>query len=66
MIRILSRIERPIPEPGFLGEGHTAVPVTRPEQFERNDPFIALMDDHIHLKSDRPAAGRIRTRDLRR
>src|SRR6266849_1309558 len=57
MNRTVSRVERPVPEPGFLGEGHTAVPVIRAEQFERNDPFIALMDDHIHLKGDRPAGG---------
>lgn len=57
MNRTMSRIERPAAEPGFLGEGHTAVPVIRSEQFERNDPFILLMDDHIHLKGDRPAGG---------
>jgi redox-sensitive bicupin YhaK (pirin superfamily) len=57
MKRTLIRIERPAPEPGFLGEGHRAVPVLRSEQFERNDPFILLMDDHIHLKGDRPAGG---------
>jgi len=57
MNRTISRIERPVPEPGFLGEGHTAVPVLRPEQFERNDPFILLMDDHVHLDGDRPRGG---------
>src|SRR5579862_822299 len=57
MNRTISRIDRPVPEPGFLGEGHTAVPVVRSEQFERNDPFILLMDDRIHLKGDRPAGG---------
>jgi redox-sensitive bicupin YhaK (pirin superfamily) len=57
MKRTISRIERPVPEPGFLGEGHTAVPVVRPEEFERNDPFILLMDDRVHLKGDRPAGG---------
>src|SRR5260221_4294000 len=57
MNRTISRIERPVPEPGFLGEGHTAVPVIRPEQFERNDPFILLMDDRVHLNGDRPAVG---------
>jgi len=57
MNRTVSRIERPAPEPGFLGEGHTAVPVIRAEQFERNDPFILLMDDRVHLSGDRPAGG---------
>ena len=47
MNRTISRIERPAPEPGFLGEGHTAAPVIRPEQFEHNDPFILLMDDRV-------------------
>jgi redox-sensitive bicupin YhaK (pirin superfamily) len=57
MNRTISRIDRPAPEPGFLGEGHTAVPVIRSEEFERNDPFILLMDDRVHLNGDRPAGG---------
>src|SRR3954468_24756340 len=57
MNRTISRIERPEPESGFLGEGHTAVQVIRPEHFERNDPFILLMDDHVHLSGHRPAGG---------
>ncbi len=57
MSRTISKIDRPAAEPGFLGEGHVAVPVVRPEQFERNDPFILLMDDRIHLKGDRGAGG---------
>lgn len=57
MNRAINRIEQPVPEPGFLGEGHTAVPVVRPEAFERNDPFILLMDDRVHLRGDRPAGG---------
>ena len=57
MDRNLSRIARPVPESGFLGEGHLAVPVLRPEHFAQNDPFILLMDDRIHLKGDRPAGG---------
>jgi redox-sensitive bicupin YhaK (pirin superfamily) len=57
MNRTISRIERPVSEPGFLGQGHTAVPVIRPELFERNDPFILLMDDRVHLSGDRPAGG---------
>lgn len=57
MNRTIRRMDRPVPEPGFLGEGHTAVPVVRPEQFDENDPFILLMDDRIHLTGDRPAGG---------
>lgn len=50
--RRISRIVRtPTPEPGFMGEGHTAVTVVDPTEFARNDPFILLMDDRI----DRPA-----------
>lgn len=45
----------PPPAPGFIGEGHTAVTVVDPNDFERNDPFIALMDDRIDLEPGRPA-----------
>jgi redox-sensitive bicupin YhaK (pirin superfamily) len=45
------------PAPGFIGEGHTAVTVVDPNDFERNDPFIALMDDRIDLEPGRPAGG---------
>jgi quercetin 2,3-dioxygenase len=49
--RGISRIVRtPAPEPGFIGPGHEAVMVVNPVEFERNDPFIALMDDRV----DRP------------
>jgi hypothetical protein len=44
MNRTISRIDRPVPEPGFLGEGH-ATAGDSAEQFELNDPFILLMDD---------------------
>jgi redox-sensitive bicupin YhaK (pirin superfamily) len=42
-------VQTPPPAPGFIGEGHTAVPVVSPADFARNDPFIALMDDLIEL-----------------
>jgi redox-sensitive bicupin YhaK (pirin superfamily) len=45
------------PEPGFIGEGHTAVTVVDGKEFERNDPFIALMDDRIDLEPGREAGG---------
>jgi redox-sensitive bicupin YhaK (pirin superfamily) len=45
------------PAPGFIGEGHTAVTVVDPNDFARNDPFIALMDDRIDLAPGRPAGG---------
>lgn len=43
------------PSPGFMGEGHTAVPVVEPNQFARTDPFILLMDDRIDLEPGQPA-----------
>jgi redox-sensitive bicupin YhaK (pirin superfamily) len=43
------------PEPGFMGEGHTAVSVVHPADFEQNDPFILLMDDRIDLADGRRA-----------
>ncbi len=45
------------PAPGFIGEGHTAVTVVDPNDFARNDPFIALMDDRIDLPPGREAGG---------
>jgi redox-sensitive bicupin YhaK (pirin superfamily) len=45
------------PSPGFMGDGHTAVPVIDPNDFARNDPFIVLMDDFIDLEPGREAGG---------
>ena len=45
------------PSPGFIGEGHTAVAVIDSDEFERNDPFIVLMDDRIDLEPGRQAGG---------
>src|SRR6185369_7423353 len=45
------------PEPGFIGEGHTAVMVVNPAEFPQNDPFIALMDDRIDLAPGARAGG---------
>jgi quercetin 2,3-dioxygenase len=42
-------VQTPPPEPGFIGEGHTAVRVVDPNEFPANDPFIALMDDRVDL-----------------
>lgn len=49
-------------EAGFMGEGHTAVAVVPPGEFERTDPFILLMDDRVepragHLGEAHPHAG---------
>ena len=57
-MRDIDRIEQtPPPQPGFIGEGHTAVTVVNPAEFERNDPFIALIDDRIDLAPGRRAGG---------
>ena len=45
------------PMQGFIGDGHTAVTVVAGNEFERNDPFIALMDDRIDLEPGREAGG---------
>ena len=50
-------ITTPAPSPGFIGEGHTAVTVVDSREFERNDPFIVLMDDRIDLEPGREAGG---------
>ena len=42
--------------PGFVGPGHLAAPVVSPENFEMNDPFILLMDEHLDI-GDRPVGG---------
>ncbi len=48
-------VTTPPPAPGFIGEGHTAVPVVNSMDFARNDPFIILMDDRIDLDPGRQA-----------
>jgi redox-sensitive bicupin YhaK (pirin superfamily) len=56
--REISRVvTTPPPAPGFIGEGHTAVPVLDPNDFARTDPFIVLMDDRIDLAPGREAGG---------
>lgn len=50
-------VTTPAPAPGFIGEGHTAVVVVDSNEFARNDPFIALMDDRIDLAPGREAGG---------
>jgi quercetin 2,3-dioxygenase len=55
--RSISRVVNvPPAAPGFVGPGHLAAPVVSPENFEMNDPFILLMDDHLDI-GDRPLGG---------
>jgi redox-sensitive bicupin YhaK (pirin superfamily) len=50
-------VQTPPAQPGFIGEGHTAVQVVSPADFPDNDPFIALMDDRIDLAPGQHAGG---------
>lgn len=50
-------VTTPPPAPGFIGEGHTAVPVVEPGDFARTDPFILLMDDRLDLPPGARAGG---------
>src|SRR6201998_1528846 len=55
--RGISRVVNvPPAAPGFVGPGLLAAPVVSPENFEMNDPFVLLMDDHLDI-GDRPVGG---------
>jgi redox-sensitive bicupin YhaK (pirin superfamily) len=57
-VRGFSRVATlPKPAPGFIGEGHTAVHVIGPEDFDHSDPFILLADDLLDLPTGRRAGG---------
>ena len=47
----------PPPEPGFIGDGHTAVHAIHTREFAHNDPFILLADDRVDLPRGQPAGG---------
>lgn len=51
--RVVRTITTPAPARGFVGEGHLAVEVVRPNDFVLNDPFILLMDDRLDI-GERP------------
>lgn len=55
--RIARIVTTPAPAPGFMGAGHTVVPVVDPGAFASQDPFILLMDDRIDLEPGAPAGG---------
>ena len=54
--RISRVVNVPPAAPGFVGPGHLVAPVVSPENFEMNDPFILLMDDHLDI-GDRQVGG---------
>lgn len=45
--RIARAVITPPPEPGFIGEGHTAVEVVYSNDLPASDPFVLLMDDRL-------------------
>lgn len=55
--RIARTVTLPPPEPGFLGPGHTAVEVLRPDALGASDPFVLLMDDRIDFAPGRSIGG---------
>jgi redox-sensitive bicupin YhaK (pirin superfamily) len=58
MTRLISRIDTtPAPEPGFIGDGHTAVEVVGPTALAATDPFVLLMDDRLDIPVRRIIGG---------
>ena len=56
--RTFQRVQNtPPPEPGFIGEGHTAVEVLTPSALKQNDPFVLLMDDRLDIAQRRVIGG---------
>lgn len=52
------RIETTPPAaPGFIGAGHTAVEVVRPDALGDSDPFVLLMDDRLDIPVRRAIGG---------
>jgi redox-sensitive bicupin YhaK (pirin superfamily) len=47
--RVVRVAPTPAPEPGFIGEGHTAVEVLRDVELSASDPFVLLMDDRLDI-----------------
>ncbi|MBL8956881.1 MAG: hypothetical protein JNK82_39270 [Myxococcaceae bacterium] len=50
-------VQTPPPEPGFIGEGHTAVEVVRSNNLMASDPFVLLMDDRLDIVNRRVIGG---------
>jgi redox-sensitive bicupin YhaK (pirin superfamily) len=50
-------IDTPPAEPGFIGEGHTAVQVLDSTALRQSDPFVLLMDDRLDIAKRRAIGG---------
>src|SRR5688572_7067137 len=50
-------VDVPPAEPGFIGDGHTAVEVVRPTNLMASDPFVLLMDDRLDIAKRRVIGG---------
>lgn len=60
MVTTERRIARTVvtpPDPGFLGEGHTAVEVIYSTDLPASDPFVLLMDDRLDIAKRRAIGG---------
>ncbi len=58
MARLISHVHTTAaPEPGFIGEGHTAVEVVRSTALAATDPFVLLMDDRLDIPVRRTIGG---------
>ncbi|MBN8609685.1 MAG: pirin family protein [Deltaproteobacteria bacterium] len=56
--RTLARRRRlPAPSEGFLGPGHTAIEVIRPDALHLSDPFVLLMDDRLDFPAGLQVGG---------
>ncbi len=56
--RSFARVEgTPPAEPGFIGEGHTAVQVLDSSNLMQSDPFVLLMDDRLDISKRRVIGG---------
>lgn len=55
--RKIAQILNPKASQGFLGQGHTAIPVIDGNSFDQTDPFILLMDDQLNLPGNGTVGG---------
>lgn len=55
--RNIVNVRTPRASQGFLGHGHTAIPVIDGSDYRRTNPFILLMDDQLNLPGGQPVGG---------